>query len=185
MTTELPSVFKRPSSADVLPGEPILASDWQTMVEGQHWLWTRQISHLSGAEFAPTWTTTSGSYTQTPIDDEARPLDAVTLWGRPKRPDTNSDLVLEFVAVATDADIKYSIYQDDQSSLITDLTQSTSTGSSQRVRSTATISASGVTSSGTIRPIRVEVEAKTNASKATISQIDVYESAITTPTRIS
>jgi hypothetical protein len=172
MSTALPTVFERPSSADVLPGEPVLADDWATIVEGQHYLWNQQIAHFGGTWFSPAWETTLTSFTTDNQNDAGRDLDEVTMWGRFSRVDLGGSFLFQFVVVGQDVEIEFTMYEGSSSNTLNTLTTSTTNTAQTRFSKGSDIFTSNVSNDG---PVRVEMQARALSTQAKIYQVDLYE----------
>lgn len=186
MAKNLPSKMPTINKASYLPGEPILAekskrtgnTGWREMIEAQHYLWASQTAHLDGAEFTPDWQTTDGNFTTTPDSNQMRPLDTVTLFGRPRRPDINDNLHVTVMAVLQDLELAYKIYETTETTPIVDDTIGSNTGNRETVRKTENIAAPTLRSGGTIQPIRVEFEARALEEPGSLHYVEGYESII-------
>jgi len=75
----LPDHFESPQDLPLRTQEPIRAFQYRQMAESTQYAWARLISQFGGEYVGGTsWKTTSGTYTQTPSNEDFRHLDMST-----------------------------------------------------------------------------------------------------------
>jgi len=176
MSATLPNKFNRPESRDVTSGEEIIAADWDEMVQGTHYLWSRQITHFGGAQFDPPFSTTSTDITThgTPTSNDMRPLDTVSMWGFADRVDENLDVVIFVQATLKNMTVRFNIYRGISTSPSAQADLSNTSGGVARVGQAGTIR---VSSGGDL--IRVEVNAKAEDEDNELHQVGAWEAVVT------
>jgi len=176
MSATLPSKFDRPDSRDVTPGEEIIVTDWDEMVQSTHYLWARQITHLGGAQFTPPFSTTSTDITThgTPTSNAIRRLDTVSMWGFADRLNNSDEAIVFVQATLKDMTVRFNIYRRNGTSPIAQADLTDTSGNVVRVGQGGKIS---VNPSGGF--LRVEVNAKAENDGNELHQVGAWEAVVT------
>jgi len=180
MSATLPSEFDRPDSRDVSAGEEIVAPDWDKMVQGTHYLWANDISHIGGVDFDPAFETNSTDITThgDPRSGSMRPLSSIQMWWRLRKfkndnNANNNETTVACQAVLQNMTLRFKIYGGVSSTSAYDLDMTAS--GFERKTVTQIVDTSVLLSNFA----RIEIHAKAEAEDNALFQLGAWRATVT------